>query len=75
MAITAAQEEAPVHKALTQDAAVRSSMLTLTIFTAASVITPLPWFFWLGWSVMTAYAVTQAIRSGAQGATSGRESA
>ncbi|MBF5083358.1 hypothetical protein [Quadrisphaera sp. INWT6] len=52
-----------------------ASLLTLTIFTAASVITPLPWFSRLGWSVMTVYGVTQAIRSGAQGATSGRESA
>lgn len=75
MSIIATQEEEPMRKALTQDAAVRSSVLTLIIFTAASVITPLPWFFWLGWSVVTAYAVTQAIRPGAQGARSGRHSA
>jgi len=51
-----------MQKTLTQDAAVRSSMLTLTIFTAASAITPLPWFFWLGWALLTTYAVVGVIR-------------
>lgn len=37
-------------------------MLALTVFTACSVVTPLPWFFWLAWSLMTTCAVVDAVR-------------